>query len=157
MEKCPFKQGDIVVYAPTARGRGLLAMTDLAELQPGNKYRIVEIYEVDYIVLEGFENAVPSAIFWSEFKLAGPDTTQKNPRKEDLEFLGYGPAATGSSGGWNFKKEIYLRCGNCGSIMHPWSVKETFGCTCGCIFLDIDAGRFSAQEGDDSVEVYRIK
>lgn len=156
MEKCPFKPGDIVVYAPSIRGRGHLVMTDLAKLQPGNKYRITEVFEEDYVVLEGFENSVPSAIFWSEFKLSSTDAPQE-PRKEDLEFVGHGPDATGSSGGWDFKEEIYVRCGNCGTIMHPWSAKKNFGCSCGRLFLDIDAGRFSAQEGDDSVEVYRIR
>ncbi len=71
-EKCPFKAGDVVVYAPTSRGRGLLIITDLAKLKTGHKYRISEIYEEYYLALEGFEKAVPSAIFWSEFKVAEP-------------------------------------------------------------------------------------
>lgn len=47
-------------------------MTDLAKLKTGQKYRILEIYEECYLVLEGFEKAVPSAIFWSEFKVEEP-------------------------------------------------------------------------------------
>lgn len=148
MKKCPFKADDIVVYAPTSRGRDLLVMTGLATLQPKDKYKIVEIYEENYLVLEGFEKAVPTAVFWSEFKPA-------EPKKEDLELLGQGPDATGSSGGWHFSKEIYVRCINCSTILHPWSAKESVGCTCGRLFFDIDAGRFSAKDGDNSVEVYR--
>jgi len=68
MEKCPYKTGDVVVYAPTPRGRDLLVMTDLARLRPGDHYKIVEIYEENYLVLEGFAKAVPSAVFWTEFK-----------------------------------------------------------------------------------------
>jgi len=45
-------------------------MTDLAELQPGKKYKVSEIHEDMYVVLEGLENAVPSGLFWSEFKLS---------------------------------------------------------------------------------------
>jgi hypothetical protein len=69
MEKCPFKPGDVVIYAPTSRGKDLLLMTDLAEMQPNKKYIVSEIYEDLYVVVEGFENAVPSAIYWSEFEL----------------------------------------------------------------------------------------
>jgi hypothetical protein len=69
MKKCPFKPGDMVIYAPTSRGRDLLLMTDLAEMKPGKKYTVSEIFEDLYIVVEGFENAVPSAIYWSEFTL----------------------------------------------------------------------------------------
>jgi hypothetical protein len=50
-------------------------MTDLAELQPGKKYRISEIYEDFYVVVEGFENAVPSGIYWTEYKM--PETSEE--------------------------------------------------------------------------------
>lgn len=82
MKKCPYKTGDIVVYAPTPRGRDLLVMTDLARLRPGEKYIIVEIYEEDFLVLKGFEKALPSAVFWTEFRSAEPnqkDTPDQEP------------------------------------------------------------------------------
>jgi len=44
-------------------------MTELAEMRPRKKYTVSEIYEDLYVVVEGFENAVPSAIYWSEFEL----------------------------------------------------------------------------------------
>ena len=69
METCPFKKGDVVIYTPTSRGRDLLLMTDFAEMQPKKKYTVSEIYEDLNVVVEGFENAVPSAIYWSEFVL----------------------------------------------------------------------------------------
>jgi hypothetical protein len=78
MEKCPFKSGEIVVYSPTSRGRDLLLMTSLAELQPGKIYKVSEIQEDMYVVVEGFENAVPSGVYWSEFKLS-EDSEDKLP------------------------------------------------------------------------------
>lgn len=69
----------MVIYAPTSRGSDLLLMTDLAEMQPNKKYTVSEIYEDLYVVVEGFENAVPSAIYWSEFVLPEKSgTTTKN-------------------------------------------------------------------------------
>lgn len=68
MEKCPFKVGEKVVYMPTFRGRGLFVMTDLAVLEPRASYTISRIDDDVYIVVEGFENAVPSGIYWTEFK-----------------------------------------------------------------------------------------
>ena len=66
-EICPFKVGDTVVYRPSNRGRGLGVMTDLAALQPGNKYKIVRIDEDVSVVVEGFENAVGGGLYWTEF------------------------------------------------------------------------------------------
>ena len=42
-------------------------MTDLAALQPGNKYKIVRIDEDVSVVVEGFENAVGGGLYWTEF------------------------------------------------------------------------------------------
>jgi len=43
------------------------------------KYTVSEIYEDLYVVVEGFENAIPSAIYWSEFVLPEKTgTTTKN-------------------------------------------------------------------------------
>lgn len=66
-EKCPFKVGDTVVYRPSTRGRGLVIMTDLAALKPGNKYKIVRIDDDVSVVVEGFENAVGGGLYWTEF------------------------------------------------------------------------------------------
>jgi hypothetical protein len=66
-EKCPFKVGDVVVYKPTARGRGQLIMTSFSALIPGNTYKVVKIVRDVYIVLEGFENAAGGGIYWTEF------------------------------------------------------------------------------------------
>jgi len=65
--KCPFKVGDTVVYRPSSRGRGLGVMTDLASLEPGNRYRIVRIDNEAYVVTEGFENAIGGGLLWTEF------------------------------------------------------------------------------------------
>jgi hypothetical protein len=66
-ENCPFKVGDLVVYRPSNRGRGLVVMTDLAALKPGNLYKITRIDDEVYIVVEGFENAVGGGLYWTEF------------------------------------------------------------------------------------------
>jgi len=42
-------------------------MTDLSALKPGNKYKIARIEEDIYIVPEGFENAIPCSLYWTEF------------------------------------------------------------------------------------------
>jgi len=42
-------------------------MTDLASLEPGNRYRIVRIDNEAYVVTEGFENAIGGGLFWTEF------------------------------------------------------------------------------------------
>lgn len=64
---CPFRIGDFVRYRPTVAGRGHLVMTDLAKLERNAVYRIFEIIEDDYVVLEQFETAIPNAIHWTEF------------------------------------------------------------------------------------------
>jgi hypothetical protein len=66
-EKCPFQVGDWVTYKPSSRGRGLIIMTDLSELVPGARYKITRIDEGVYVVVEGFEHATPSGLFWTEF------------------------------------------------------------------------------------------
>ena len=66
-EKCPFSVGDIIVYRPTERGRGLVVMTDLAKLVPGAKYKIARIDAGVYIVLEGFETSSAGGLYWTEF------------------------------------------------------------------------------------------
>ena len=65
--KCSFKVGDTVFYRPSSRGRDLLVMTDLAALKPGHRYKVVRIDNEVSIVVEGFENAVPSGLYWTEF------------------------------------------------------------------------------------------
>ena len=66
-EKCPFKIGDVVFYRPSNKGRGMVVMTDLAALKPGNRYKIVRIDNDVYIVIEGLENAVGGGLYWTEF------------------------------------------------------------------------------------------
>jgi len=66
-EPCPFKVGDTVVYRPTNRGRGLLIMTNLVALKPGNEYKITRIESGVYVVVEGFENDAGGGLYWTEF------------------------------------------------------------------------------------------
>jgi hypothetical protein len=64
---CPFKVGDVVIYKPTDRGRGLLVMTGFSALVPGNTYKVARIVKGVYIVPEGFENVTGGGIYWTEF------------------------------------------------------------------------------------------
>ena len=68
MKQCPFNLGDRVIYRPTIRGRGHLKMTDLAVLVPGSSYTVSRIDNEVYVVVKGFENAVPCGIYWTEFE-----------------------------------------------------------------------------------------
>ena len=69
MEKeCPYKVGDFVIYKPSIRGRDLIIMTDLARLLPGNRYKISRIDDDVYLVVEGFEDCIPSGLYWTEFE-----------------------------------------------------------------------------------------
>jgi hypothetical protein len=56
-----------VAYRPTNKGRGAIIMTDLAALKSGSRYKIVRIEDDVHLVLEGFENAVPCSLYWTEF------------------------------------------------------------------------------------------
>lgn len=66
-KKCPFNVGDTIVYQPSDKGRGEIIMTDLAALKPGNKYKIAKIEDDNFIIPEGFENAIPCSLYWTEF------------------------------------------------------------------------------------------
>ncbi len=46
-------------------------MTDLAALEPGKKYKVARIDEDAYVVVEGFENGIPSGLYWTEFAAEG--------------------------------------------------------------------------------------
>ena len=41
----PFKAGELVLYTPSSHGRGLLVMTDLSALVPGQIYRVASVQE----------------------------------------------------------------------------------------------------------------
>jgi hypothetical protein len=67
MQACPFKVGDFIIYKPSVIGRGKIIMTDLANLKPGERYKIARIDDGVYVVVEGFENSIPSGLYWTEF------------------------------------------------------------------------------------------
>ena len=73
MQACPFKVGDDVIYQPSFDGRGKIIMTDLANLKAGERYKVAGIDEDAFIVVEGFENSIPSGLYWTEFVAADVD------------------------------------------------------------------------------------
>ena len=79
MQPCPFKPGDWVIYKPTSRGRGQVIMTDLAELKPGERYRVARIDKKDYVVIEGFENSPGGGLYWTEFASAPAHPLNRSP------------------------------------------------------------------------------
>lgn len=66
MRKCPFRQGDWVVYKPSARGH---AYDDDDLLEIGKAYRIERIENSDYVVVEGYWHP-GGGIYWTEFEKA---------------------------------------------------------------------------------------
>ena len=74
--------------------------------------------------------------------------------KSDLEFLGNGPAATGASGGWAMRRNLYFKCTSCGYFM-PADPEAYDDCFCGRMYKDADAGRFGSALGDGGIEVNR--
>jgi hypothetical protein len=68
MTRNPFKAGDLVVYRPSAEGRGKVIVTDMASLQPGQRYRVIRVEEDAYLVLEGFEASPSGGLYWTEFE-----------------------------------------------------------------------------------------
>ena len=67
-EKSPFSAGEIVVYKPTPDIIGHNIMTDLVNLIPGRKYKISEIKNGIYIILEGFESSPTGGLYWNAFE-----------------------------------------------------------------------------------------
>jgi hypothetical protein len=67
MSKNPFKAGDVVVYRPSPAGRGKSVMTDLKNLQAGQRYRVARVEREDFLVLEGFESSPTGGLHWTEF------------------------------------------------------------------------------------------
>ena len=63
-EPCPFQVGQMVVYRPSIRGCGLSVMTDLSNLVPGQRYRVVRVVKGYYVVVEGFENSSGGGLCW---------------------------------------------------------------------------------------------
>ncbi len=44
-----------------------MTMTDLADLQPGERYRVVEVHQLGYVVVAGFEASPGGGLHWTEF------------------------------------------------------------------------------------------
>ncbi|WP_329482085.1 hypothetical protein OG555_07465 [Kribbella sp. NBC_01484] len=68
--------------------------------------------------------------------------------------LGHGPSATGSSGGWSMRPELFAECPRCRELM-ALDPNETVSCPCGSLSKDADAGRFGSTLGDESIAIYR--
>jgi hypothetical protein len=73
-----------------------------------------------------------------------------------LTYLGNGPSATGTSGGWALQSNHVVRCVKCGDFITV-PMEGLLGTkSCGCGALHFDVGRFGSQFGDEAVEVYRV-
>jgi hypothetical protein len=70
------------------------------------------------------------------------------------EFVGWGPAATGSGVGWATRSDLFGRCNRCGDLLSLYPDKDQ-SCGCGALYKDVGAGRFGSADGDDSIAIYR--
>jgi len=71
-----------------------------------------------------------------------------------FEFLGRSSKATGGSLGWSRSENIIYRCAKCGSTMLA-SYNDYWNCECEAVHLDIHAGRFGSNYGDENILVYK--
>lgn len=63
---CPFEQGDVVVYRPSARGLAADVMTpESQKLVPGKKYVVKDVMQGCYVQVEGDSQG---GLFWTEFE-----------------------------------------------------------------------------------------
>jgi len=67
---------------------------------------------------------------------------------------GYNYLGRGSGGGgWSRRPDLYYRCAQCGDMMQA-SFDDYFSCNCKAMHVDIDAGRFGSQYGDQNILRY---
>ena len=71
-----------------------------------------------------------------------------------FKYLGKGPKSVDGTPGWSRSDFVYYRCVKCGSMMQS-SINDYFRCDCGAMTLDIDAGRFGSNYGDNNILVYK--
>ena len=71
-----------------------------------------------------------------------------------LEFVGIGPRATGTGGGWRMRADLFAQCPGCGAML-SLDPAESASCPCGGLYKDADAGRFGSNSGDEHIRVYR--
>jgi hypothetical protein len=64
-DKCPFKVGEKVIYNPSSRGH---AYDDGERLKIGGQYKVKEIVQESYVVVEGYEDHPGGGIYWTEFE-----------------------------------------------------------------------------------------
>ena len=69
---CPFEVGETVLYTPSPRTRSLVPDDDHARLQPGGRYRVADIEDDSYLVLEGFTSSTGKGLHWRNFSAVPP-------------------------------------------------------------------------------------
>jgi hypothetical protein len=71
------------------------------------------------------------------------------------QVLGYVFVQRGTSAaGWSRSPDLLYVCESCGTSM-PAAQDTSFGCSCGAMRFDNDAGRFGSKLGDDAILTYR--
>ena len=73
---------------------------------------------------------------------------------KEFEFLGRGPAATGSETGWRMRADLFAKCPQCDAML-SLDPAESASCPCKGLYKDADAGRFGSSFGDERIEVFR--
>ena len=70
-----------------------------------------------------------------------------------VQFLGRGPAATGSGAGWHMRSDLFGRCPRCRDFM-SLRPDTTESCRCGCLYKE-EGGRLGSTLGDDRIAIYK--
>jgi hypothetical protein len=68
----------------------------------------------------------------------------------ELTSIRFGPIP---GGGWSMAGRFFYRCSECGYLMQGGHEEEI--CSCGNLYRDV--GRFGANTGDDSIEVFEAR
>jgi len=63
-EKSPFQIGEYVIYNPSDRG---YALVDGERLERGKRYKVKEIVQESYVVIEGYDHP-GGGLYWTEFE-----------------------------------------------------------------------------------------
>ena len=72
-QMCPFKPGDSVRYKPRLHGMGLRTPVAFEILKYGQTYRVADVRNELYVVVEGLENHPGGGLYWTEFEASTPN------------------------------------------------------------------------------------
>jgi len=63
----------MVRYKPSLRGMGLRTPVEFEILKYGQTYRVVEVQDETYVVVEGLEKHAGGGLYWTEYEAEKAD------------------------------------------------------------------------------------